>query len=171
MSAPRPTTTPSAAPGPTGSRPSRRRLAGPHLLRTAESAPGLAALWQALGERGMRFGWLDLASPVAAAGDELADIAAAGALRAVGLSSNGSVVRKARRGPPDLADLLREHFTGCSVVFLRAAENTDAALQSPRLAEAARLTRLEDGRFRLDAESGVHEMSAAELADRLRSPR
>jgi hypothetical protein len=90
----------------------------PHLLRVEEGAEGFAALIAAARQEGLRIGWLDLSTPVAAPA-ELAPAAAAGALRAVAAPAGCNIVVKPRRGAPVLLDLLREYFLGCVLVLVR----------------------------------------------------
>lgn len=52
-----------------------------------------------------------------------------GALRAVAAGGAVSVALKRRRGAPVLRDLMREHFAGCAVVFVRGGD----AGATPRL--------------------------------------
>jgi len=98
----------------------------PHLLRVEAEPAELAPLVEALAAAGERAGWLELEEPPAvpprleAAGD-------AGVLRAVAVADGRSVAHKRLRGEPVLKDLVREHFRGCRVVFVRGE------VEAPRL--------------------------------------
>jgi hypothetical protein len=93
----------------------------PRLVAVGAAAEAYAAVAAALAARNLRWGWLELADPeplppglVAAAGG--------GALRAVAAGGAVNVALKRRRGAPVLRDLLREHFAGCAVVFVRGGD-------------------------------------------------
>lgn len=85
-----------------------------------------------------------------------------GLLRQVDVDAAGSVARKARTGPAVLRDVFREHFRGCRVVLV-AAEGVG------ELAEDTRLSAV-DGLYRVESGGSGREMSAEELAARLRRP-
>lgn len=93
----------------------------PHLLRVDLPPADLAPFFTALHQEGLRAGWLDLDSPTATSPRPPALDAAAslGALRAVAVDADRTVVVKPRRGPAVLGDLLREHFRGAHVVLVR----------------------------------------------------
>ena len=139
-----------------------------HLLRTAEAPEALGDLWTALASLGLRFGWLDL-DDESLPEDELGRAARGGALRAVRIGADGSTVRKTRRGPVVLGDLLREHFVGCTVVVARG--ESASGFSDSRWVAAPRLGRIDADRLRLEGEHGVLELTPGELAQRLRRPR
>lgn len=133
-----------------------------HLLRTGLPPAQLGDLFDALAERDLRFGWLELASERLMPHGPLDR-----ALRAVRCGAGEIAARKALRGPIVMADLLREYFRGAAVVFVEGAGNSAAR----ELVAAPRLTRLDDERWRLEGEEGAVDLSTAALADRFRSPR
>ena len=92
----------------------------PHLLRVEDGPERFAALLAALAAADLRAGWLELRPPEPAAAS-LETAAALGARRAVAAGGGRSLAVKALRGEPVLRDLLREHFTGCALVLVRAA--------------------------------------------------
>ncbi|MEM7483420.1 MAG: hypothetical protein AAF481_19840 [Acidobacteriota bacterium] len=134
-----------------------------HLLAVAdgEGAETFRPWFAALAGRGLRCGWLDYRG----AGSiplGLEEAAQAGAVRAVDVAEQRTVVVKARKGPAVLEDLLREHFRGCAAVLVRGAEG--------RVQD--RLEALPEGRWRVRSAAGrIFEGSAEELIGRLSRPR
>jgi hypothetical protein len=139
-----------------------------HAVRVSENSAAFRCLFEALEREGERAGWLDLGTPSsgpstapAAARANEGDLGAAigaGVWKAVGVEPGRAVAIKRRRGAPVLRDLLREHFRGCRLVFVRG----DASLPFLR-------PRGEDW----ELERGVGELrrfTTAELVRALRSP-
>ncbi len=166
---------PAGAPLPAAGRAGRRPVRRIHLLRTTGEGPAaLEPLFAAARAAGLRIGWLDLAAssvaPPAPAGLEPA--AAAGAFRAVAVGGGRSVSVKPTAGPPVLGDLLREHFLGCALVIVREPE--EGTGESRLAAELEGVARLAPARGRWWVTlpgAAARELSAEELAARLRRPR
>jgi hypothetical protein len=137
-----------------------------HLLRFDGDPADLAPLLEAAGREGLRVGWLELApdsAPPVPTGLEAA--VSAGASRSVSVAPGRTVTLKRRSGRPVLRDLLREHFLGCALVVVRAADPGGDLAEVPVLEVAG------DGyRVRPPGEGG-RTVSAAALAARLRRPR
>jgi hypothetical protein len=122
-----------------------------HALRVAEESDAFRALFAAVQEQGERAGWLDLEAERAG---ELAD----GAWKAVSVEPHRTVAVKARRGPPVLRDLLREHFRGCRLVLVRGP--APLPVLRPRGDD-----------WELEGfDGGVRRLTTAELVRALRSP-
>lgn len=136
----------------------------PHLLRVAEGPERFAPLIAAVQALDLRVGWLDLAPPPPVPGD-LETAAGLGTLRAVAAGGGRAVVVKPLRGEPVLGDLLREHFRGCVLVLVRG----EVVLGE----RAAPLLQPEDSgeRWTVVAGETARALSAADLAEALRSPR
>lgn len=130
-------------------------MKSPVLIVVEGDGSAFAALFAAAEERGLRFGWLELDSPVEAPA-ALAPFA--GAFRAVAVGSVQSVAVKPRKGPAVLRDLLREHFLGADVVLVRGLD------AFPRLTS--------DGKsWKLSESSAVErQLTLEELLSRLRAP-
>ncbi|MBP1643216.1 MAG: hypothetical protein H6Q03_1885 [Acidobacteria bacterium] len=128
-------------------------------LVAVESGPeAFATLFASARKRGLRLGWLELAPPPPLGG-ALEAAAAAGALRAVAVDGTRAVSVKPVRGAPVLRDLLREHFLGCVIVFVRGREGR------PRLAPSP-------GGFRLEVgDAAARELDAEATLDELVRPR
>lgn len=135
----------------------------PHLLRVTEGPERFAPLIAAVQALDLRVGWLDLAPPPAVPGD-LETAAGLGTLRAVAAGGGRAVVVKPLRGEPVLGDLLREHFRGCVLVFVRG-EVVPGERAAPLLQP--------DGERWSVAVAGeaARTFAAADLAEALRSPR
>jgi hypothetical protein len=131
----------------------------PHLLRVEAPPETFAPLFAAATTAGLRLGWLDLADPLPPLPAALAEAARQGALRAVAVGREGTVVVKPRRGAPVLDDLLREHFLGTAAVLVRGA------------ATAPRLSPLGDAQWRVATPEGNLELTTEGLVTRLRRPR
>jgi hypothetical protein len=91
----------------------------PHLLRVEEDASRYAPLIEAARTLGLRIGWLELGADFRPVPESLEIAASLGALRAVSVGEGRTVAVKPLRGQPVLKDLLREHFQGCALVFVR----------------------------------------------------
>ena len=111
-------------------------MKAPALVAVDASPEAFAALFEAARARGVRIGWLDLASEVAPP-LELAAATGAGAAKAVSARTGRTVAVKPTKGEPVLRDLLREHFLGCAVVLVRGHAGR------PRLALEGQGARLE----------------------------
>ena len=136
-----------------------------HLLRVEPSSDieSFRSLIDAVRADGGRVGWLRW-RPVTPSRDEtLIEAAAESLLRHVDVDASGSVARKPRSGPAVLRDVVREHFRGCRAVLV-AGEGVG------ELAEIAGLAESDDG-FRIEWDESVRELSAEDLAARLRRPR
>lgn len=140
----------------------------PHLLRVDRTLLEFAQLVAALRQDGHRAGWLEWAPgvppepPLAfpAAGDS-------GVARAVRVDAERNLAVKCRRGPPVLADVLREHFHGdLLVLILLDGENED-----PLLREAPRLDPTSAGWRVTPPDGPPRELTTAQLAAELRRPR
>lgn len=140
-----------------------------HLLRHDGPPAALAPLFEAARREGLRVGWLDLgAAPETLLPPELGTAVDEGAFRAAAVAPGRVVAAKALTGPPVLRDLLREHFLGCVLVVVRAAEGAAAA---PELAEVPALEAEAEG-FRVTPLDGAAQVCSADaLAARLRRPR
>jgi hypothetical protein len=142
-------------------------LKAPHLLRVEEEAACFAPLLAAARQAGLRAGWLDLETPVAAP-PELAAAAELGALRAVAAAAGRSIAVKPLRGAPVLKDLLREHFLGCALVLVRAASLPSV----PATATAPPRLRPAGGGWEVEpAGAAVRHFTTEELVSSLRRPR
>ena len=132
-----------------------------HLLRVdpGSDVKDFRSLIDAVRADGGRVGWLRW-RPEERADDQGPNTT--GLLRHVEIDAAGSVARKSRTGPAVLRDVLREYFRGCRVVLV-AGEGVG------ELAELARLTVSGDG-FQVESGESVREMSAEDLASRLRRP-
>jgi len=106
----------------------------------------------------VRVGWLELGNGDVEAPPELAAAGRRGVLRAASVGPHRAVVVKQRRGEPVLADVLREHFAGCTLVLVRGG------VASPVLERA-------DGGWLVRDEGAARRLSTAELVGRLRRPR
>ncbi len=129
-----------------------------HLLRCEADVEELRALVEALGKHDLRAGWLEFSEPEPLPRG-LALAAETGVLRAVAVGSQGSVTVKPRRGKAVLRDLLREHFGGCQVVFVRGE------------VEAPTLRRLGSGWIVVSSDGTEISCDDQGLARRLRKPR
>lgn len=147
-----------------------------HLLRHDGPPAALGPLFEAARREGLRVGWLDLGAAEApeaggasgGAPPELETALAEGAFRAGAVAPGRVMAAKALTGPPVLRNLLREHFLGCALVVVRAAEGAAAA---PELAEVPALEPEAEG-FRVTPLDGAAQvLSADALAARLRRPR
>lgn len=146
-----------------------------HLLRFGGAPVEIAPLASAARAEGLRVGWLEPpGSEVepAPVPSELAAASGAGAFRAVALGTGRSVAVKRLTGPPNLRDVLREHFLGCALVVVSTATAGPAASGlGSDLGETATLEAVEDGyRVTLPGEAG-RVFTAPALAGRLRRPR
>ncbi|HEX5757872.1 MAG TPA: hypothetical protein VF121_01625 [Thermoanaerobaculia bacterium] len=128
----------------------------PHLLRVEEGPERFAALVAAARAEGIRVGWLELAA--APAPESLEAAAALGCLRAVAVWEGRAVAVKPMGGPPVLRDLLREHFLGCRLVFVRGE------VDAPALAADGEAWRV------APASSPVRTLTTPELVAALRKP-
>lgn len=140
-----------------------------HLVRVEEPPAAFAALAAALGEAGLRLGWLERRSPEPLP-PTLAAAAGLGALRAVAVGGGLTAAIKPVAGRPVLCDLLREHFLGCAVVLVHGGEGDESGPVVevgglPLLATAG------EGKYRLACAGGERRFDPAALAARLRSPR
>lgn len=145
-----------------------------HLLRYAGEPEALAPLLDAVRTEGLRVGWLEVPAhepgPVPPA---LEVAASAGAFRSVAVGAERSVAVKRRAGPPVLRDLLREHFQGCALVVVRAAEGGGGQTSrlAADLAEVPELT-VVDGAYGVRPPGeAASTLDPAALAARLRRPR
>lgn len=127
-----------------------------HLLATDEPATALAPLVAAAAAAGFRVGWLDL-GVVAEPSPSLESPVRAGFFRSVARSEAGIVTAKRVRGAPVVEDLLREHFLGCRLVFVRGES------------EAPRLSRRGE-RWLVESASARLELTTESLVARLRRP-
>lgn len=140
-------------------------MRAPHLAVVSEGPDAFASLFAAAAAAGMRVGWLEWGSAVEPP-PSLASAAVAGALRAVAVGQAGSLAVKRRRGPPVLADLVREHFAGCRLVLIKAdAGAPPPAPDLPRLEPAG-----DSWRFALPGVARLR-CDTPGLIARLRSPR
>ena len=119
-------------------------MKAPALVAVDQDPEKFASLFEAARERGVRIGWLDLTSDVAPP-LELSAATGAGAAKAVSARAGCTQVVKPTKGAPVLRDLLREHFLGCAIVFVRGHSGR------PRLALEGHGARLE-----LSAERSRH---------------
>jgi hypothetical protein len=130
------------------------------LVAVDDEPQAFLPLFAAAEQRGVRVGWLDLASAVEIP-EPLAGAMGAGAFKAIAAADGSSVAVKARRGAPVLRDLLREHFLGCALVLVRGRDGR------PRLAAEA-----EAGTYRLElAPERTLRLDAAALVAELLRPR
>ena len=130
----------------------------PRLLRVADSSTAFASLLESASDAGVRIGWLDLEAGVTLPKD-LGTAAEAGAIRAVGVEAGRVVVAKRLAGEPVLRDLVREHFTGCRLLLVRAR------IEAPEISSEA-------GGWRIRWTDGVErKLSTEELLAELRKPR
>lgn len=128
-----------------------------HLLRVEEAAPKYESLFRATAEAELRIGWLQL-DKTGDSPPELESAAALGALRAVSVTSNRTVVVKPRRGKAVLEDLLREHFRGCALVLVHGPSDLP-------------LLRALDDRWEIySGDAKIAELSTAHLVKSLRKP-
>ena len=132
-----------------------------HLLRVdpESNVEDFRSLIDAVRTDGGRVGWLVWRPHEQTSGGG----PTAGLLRHVEVDAVGSVARKPRLGPAVLRDVLREHFRGCRVVLVAGAGVGD-------LAEVNGLAPSEGG-VRVGSDGSAREMSAEDLAARLRSPK
>ena len=140
-------------------------MKAPHLARVEEGPETFAGLAEAIAAAGLRLGWLEWRRPEPLPAS-LTAAAGLGALRAVAVGGGLSAAVKPIGGPPVLADLLRQHFLGCSLVLIHG--------HGGRYGETAGLPLLApagEGSYRLAWPGGERALTAAELAARLRSPR
>lgn len=136
----------------------------PHALSVEAGPERYVELLAALGAGGLRFGWLEWPQPETEPEplpEPLRQAAAAGALRAVAVGRRLTVAVKSRQGPPVVRDLVREHFRGCAVVFVRGGR-PGASVTLRAEAGGWSLTALDGAATRYDS---------ASLVERLRSPR
>jgi len=159
----------------------------PHLCWVLEPAECYEPLIAAARERRLRVGWLHLAPGCAeiSALPELAPAVRSGASRAVGVGAAGSVELKPIAGEPVLADLVRGHFLGCSLVLISGDPQApgvriDAQLTPARLSPAPGAPGEPDavvaggagGSWRLITADGRERvLSTDQLLARLRRPR
>ncbi|MFQ5526537.1 MAG: hypothetical protein ACE5GX_09780 [Thermoanaerobaculia bacterium] len=138
-----------------------------HLLRTSAAPEEFAGLFAAIRSLGLRVGWLDLIGPQTIGAEDvepaeappaLEAAAAAGVLRAVRVAPGRVATVKPVAGPPEIDNLLREHFVGCSLVLVRGA------VDAPEIAPAEGGWEISDGDRR-------KTRAAAALAAELRRPR
>lgn len=88
----------------------------PHLLRVADPIESFSALVERACAAGLRVGWLGLEEPPM---PPVVDaIVATGVSQCVLAGRRQTLTARARRGPPVLEDLLRQHFLGCDVVLV-----------------------------------------------------
>ncbi len=140
-------------------RPARRGSRRVQLLRVEADAPAFTPLIAAVQEAGLRVGWLVLSADRPPA--DLEEAAASGVLRAVAVGDGSTTAVKRLRGAPVLDDLLREHFSGCRLVLVRAREGE---VEAPELEPAG------EGRWRLTGAAGrPAQMTSEEIVRRLRS--
>jgi len=129
----------------------------PHLIRVGCDPSDLAPLIAAAEEGGLRSGWLELGENPEPP-PRLAEATTAGVMRAVAAGDERSVTVKARKGHLVVKDLLREHFLGCAVVFVRG--EIEAPLLSP-----------EGDRWTLrEANGQTHDLDLPALLKRFRRP-
>jgi hypothetical protein len=138
-------------------------MKAPHLLAVEGSPERFAPLAAALGEAGLRLGWLDVSaatsSPLPPA---LEQAAALGVLRAVAVGGGRAVAVKPLKGAPVLRDLLREHFRGCAAVLVTG----DVAAETPRLEPQG------EGGYRITIPGeAARDLAPEDIARRLRRPR
>lgn len=142
---------------------SKARL--PHLLRVDETLLECAPLVAALRQERLRAGWLDWSPDAVPVEAELFPGAGEkGLLRAVKVEAGRKVTEKKLWGPPVLADVLREHFRGCTLVLVRQPGETPPI-------DAPLLQKTEEG-WRIVLPGGVIQgMTTEALAAALRRPR
>jgi hypothetical protein len=107
----------------------------PRLIRIEGPFESFAPLFKAASEEGVRLGWLALGSVVDGP-PELERATAAGAFRAVAAGANRTLALKRLKGKPVLRDLVREHFTGCRLLFVHGP------IEAPRLERSGEEWRL-----------------------------
>lgn len=140
----------------------------PHLLRVEDGPEHFAPLLAAIAAAGLRAGWLELGPAEPAAGS-LEAAAALGARRAVAAGGGRSVALKLLRGEPVLRDLLREHFSGCALVLVRAPGAPPTAVP---LAAAPALSPAGDGwRIEPAGDAAAQQFDTPGLISALRQPR
>lgn len=94
-------------------------MKSPHLLRVDDTPDHFAPLIEAARALGLRIGWLELGAAPSPLPESLQVAAGLGVLRAVAVGEDRTVAVKPLRGKAVLRDLLREHFQGCALVFVR----------------------------------------------------
>lgn len=106
------------------------------LVAVDQDPAAFAPLFAAAKARGVRVGWLDLASEVGPPA-ELASASDAGASKSVSARAGRTLVVKTTKGAPVLRDLLREQFLGYGIVLVRGHAGR------PKLAIVGEIARLE----------------------------
>jgi hypothetical protein len=129
----------------------------PRIVRVDQPAAAFEELFEAARSAGVRVGWLDFEGPSELPVD-LGLAARNGAFRAVEVAGRDVLSYKRLAGPPVFEDLVREHFTGCRLLLVRAS------VAAPELAAVANGWRLRS------AGGSEREFSTGEFLTRLRKP-